>query len=207
VQDISERKEAERRQKLLVDELNHRVKNTLATVQSLAAQTARNCRSAEEFRARFEPRLLALSAAHDRLTRNQWEGACLGEIAREELAAHTAPGRRLRAEGPDVHLPPRASLSLSMALHELATNAAKYGGLSCAEGGLSIHWTLQGDDVDLRWTESGGPTIESPPTFEGFGTQLSQRSITGQLGGTLDREWRPEGLRVHMILPVSRLSA
>jgi len=97
--DVTERKEAESRQRLLLDELNHRVKNTLATVQSLAAQTARGCDSVGEFRARFEPRLLALSAAHDRLTRNQWEGASLRAIAEEELAAHAAPGRTLHAEG------------------------------------------------------------------------------------------------------------
>jgi PAS domain S-box-containing protein len=206
-QDITERKEGEARQRLLLDELNHRVKNTLATVQSLAAQTARNCGSAEEFRARFEPRLLALSAAHDRLTRNQWEGASLRDIAEEELAAHAAPGRRLRAEGPDLHLPPRASLSLSMALHELATNAAKHGALSAPGGEVALTWQIEREGspfptgVRLEWAESGGPAAE-PPRSEGFGSRLL-RVTAQELHGEMQSDFAPEGLRWRLSFPLA----
>ncbi|MDB5693462.1 MAG: signal transduction histidine kinase, partial [Alphaproteobacteria bacterium] len=210
-QDITGRKEGEARQKLLLDELNHRVKNTLATVQSIAAQTARNCSSAEEFRARFEPRLLALSAAHDRLTRNQWEGASLRDIAEEELAAHAAPGRRLRAEGPDLHLPPRASLSLSMALHELATNAAKHGALSEPGGEVALSWTIerQGSPfptgVRLLWVEKGGRDV-TPPATEGFGSRLL-RVTARELDGEMDMDFAPEGLRWRLTFPLAHPTA
>jgi PAS domain S-box-containing protein len=206
-QDVTERKEAEARQKLLLDELNHRVKNTLATVQSLAAQTARNCHSAEEFRARFEPRLLALSAAHDRLTRNQWEGASLRDIAREELAAHAAPGRRLHVEGPDVQLPPRASLSLSMALHELATNAAKHGALSAEGGEVSLSWTIEREGcpfptgVRLEWVETGGPPVKRPAA-EGFGSRLL-RVTARELNAETETDFAPEGLRWRLSFPLA----
>jgi two-component sensor histidine kinase len=114
---------------------------------------------------------------------------------------------KIAIEGPSVLVGSNTTTSLALVLHELATNAAKYGCLSCAEGELVIRWAVQDENVDLLWTESGGPSIESPPTFEGFGTQLSQRSIAGQLGGALEREWRTEGLRVRMVLPLNRLSA
>ncbi|MGE5564482.1 MAG: PAS domain S-box protein, partial [Bacillota bacterium] len=127
VQDITSRRMAEQHRKLLLAELNHRVKNTLATVQALAAHTARNANSAQDFRKRFEPRLLALSAAHDRLTRNDWRGADLKDIVADELKAHGGSDGRACGEGPSIILPPRVSLSISMALHELATNALKYG--------------------------------------------------------------------------------
>jgi PAS domain S-box-containing protein len=206
-QDVTERREAEAKQKLLLDELNHRVKNTLATVQSLAAQTARNCTSAAEFRARFEPRLLALSAAHDRLTRNQWEGASLRDIAQEELAAHAAPGRPLQVHGPDVHLPPRASLSLSMALHELATNAAKHGALATAGGQVALSWSVVREGshfptgVRLEWVESGGPEVK-PPAGEGFGSRLL-RVTAKELNGEMATDYTPSGFRWSLSFPLS----
>ena len=205
--DVTERREADARQKLLLDELNHRVKNTLATVQSLAAQTARGCGSVEEFRARFEPRLLALSAAHDRLTRNQWEGASLRAIAEEELAAHAAPGRTLNAEGPDVHLPPRASLSLSLALHELATNAAKHGALAAPGGRVELSWETEGSPFPTRlallWRERGGPVVAGPPEREGFGSRLL-RVTARELGGTMEIDFAPEGLAWRLAFPLDR---
>ena len=207
-QDVTDRKEAERRQRLLLDELNHRVKNTLATVQSLAAQTARDCASAEEFRARFEPRLIALSAAHDRLTRNQWDGASLCELVDEELAAHSAEAGRLRTEGPDVHLPPRASLSLSLAIHELATNAAKHGALSVAEGEVDLRWDVERAGsapptaLRLEWVERGGPPVAAP-SREGFGSRLL-RVTARELGGEMELDYRPEGLRWRLSFPLAQ---
>jgi PAS domain S-box-containing protein len=205
-QDVTERKEAESRQRLLLDELNHRVKNTLATVQSLAAQTIRGCTSVEEFRGRFEPRLLALSAAHDRLTRNQWEGASLREIVDEELAAHAAPGRRLVAEGPDVHLPPRATLSLSLAVHELATNAAKHGALSVEDGEVALRWTAEPPrraapaSVAMEWRERGGPPV-AESVREGFGSRLL-RVTARELDGDMALDFGPEGLVWRLSFPI-----
>jgi PAS domain S-box-containing protein len=207
-QDITTRKEAEARQKLLLDELNHRVKNTLATVQSLAAQTARSCRSTEEFRDRFEPRLLALSAAHDRLTRNQWEGASLKDVVEEELSAHAVPGRTLRVNGPDVMLPPRAALSLSMALHELGTNAAKYGALSVDGGAVEVNWSVERDRLSpkriiLSWTEQGGPApAPVAARTNGFGSRLL-RVTAEELRAAMNVDYAPEGLRWRIDFPVA----
>jgi two-component sensor histidine kinase len=111
-------------------------------------------------------------------------------------------------EGPEVRVGSNTTTSLALVLHELATNAAKYGSLSNTEGRLHIRWQIaEGEVVDLVWTEAGGPPIAAAPGFEGFGSQLSQRSIAGQLGGTLSRDWRPDGLRVHMRMPMDRLTA
>lgn len=197
-QDVTARVEAETQQKLLLDELNHRVKNTLATVQSLVVQTARNCATAEEFRARFEPRLIALSKAHDRLTRNRWEGANLAEIVAEEFGPAGGAGNQLTASGPDIVLPTRASLSLSMALHELTTNALKYGALSAPGGTVQLHWNVERSGpfpsrVNLDWKESGGPPV-SPPTAEGFGSRLL-RVTAKELGADMGMEFAPEGFR------------
>ena len=206
VQDITERKLAEEQKKLLLDELNHRVKNTLATVQALAAHTARSATSAEDFRRRFEPRLLALSAAHDRLTRNDWRGANLADIVNGELGAHDMPDA-VFVEGPDIILPPRVSLSLSMALHELATNALKYGALSAPGGRIEVRWQVGRDPatpypvgVQLHWEESGGPPV-STPAQEGFGSRLL-RVTAAELRGSLDVEWEPKGLQWHLSFPL-----
>lgn len=208
VQDINERKLAEEHKKLLLDELNHRVKNTLATVQALAAHTVRTATSPEDFQRRFEPRLLALSAAHDRLTRNDWRGANLADIVSGELSAHDTPGA-VSMEGPDLILPPRMSLSLSMALHELATNALKYGALSVEGGHVDIRWDVKRDPstpypsgVQINWVESGGPPVR-PPAQEGFGSRLL-RVTAAELDGDLDLDWRPEGLRWRLRFPFHR---
>ena len=159
-------------------------------------------------------RLSALSRAHELVqpaaTNAPGTGADveLARLIEAVLDPYRQAGENaIIIEGPVVAVGSNTTTSLALVLHELATNAAKYGCLSSTEGALAIRWTLQDGNVDLLWVESGGPPIESPPTFEGFGTQLTQRSITGQLGGTLDREWLPEGLHVHMILPLDRLAA
>jgi PAS domain S-box-containing protein len=206
VQDITERKVAEEQKKLLLAELNHRVKNTLATVQALASHTARGATSAEDFQRRFEPRLMALSAAHDRLTRNDWRGANLAEIVSGELNAHDVPGA-ISADGPDIILPPRVSLSLSMALHELATNALKYGALSQANGRVEVRWQVMRDpatpyptEVELSWEERDGPAV-TPPAEEGFGSRLL-RVTAAELRGKLECQWNPEGLRWRLSFPL-----
>jgi PAS domain S-box-containing protein len=206
VQDITDRKLAEEQKKLLLDELNHRVKNTLATVQALAAHTARSATSAADFRERFEPRLIALSAAHDRLTQNDWRGANLTDIVSGELGAHHVPGA-VSCEGPDIILPPRVSLSLSMALHELSTNALKYGALSVAGGRVVVRWAVSRDPsspypngIELSWKESDGPAV-TPPTDEGFGSRLL-RVTAAELKGALNVDWKASGLEWHLAFPL-----
>ena len=208
VQDINERKQAEQHRKLLLDELNHRVKNTLATVQALAAHTVRNATSAEDFRSRFEPRLLALSAAHDRLTKNDWRGANLVEIVCGELDVHSAAGARIGAEGPDIVLPPRVSLSLSMAIHELAANALKYGALSVPDGRIDIRWSVGREEgtpyptkLRIHWAESGGPPV-AEPAQEGFGSRLL-RVTAAELKGETETLWKSGGLQWSLEFPLA----
>jgi PAS domain S-box-containing protein len=197
VQDVTDRVEGDRQKKLLLNELNHRVKNTLSTVQALVSQTARNCTTAAEFQMRFEPRLLALSTAHDRLTRNEWLGVRLSEIVEEELAVHRDCERELTAEGPPLVLAPKTSLSLSLALHELATNAVRYGALSAVGGAVAVTWRVERDESDrpilqIDWRESGGPLV-SPPQRTGFGSRLL-RVTAAELEGEMSSDFAPTGL-------------
>ncbi|HEY8566365.1 MAG TPA: PAS domain S-box protein [Beijerinckiaceae bacterium] len=196
-EDIHERKTAEEHRVLLINELNHRVKNTLATVQSIARQTLRNAPSPEEASAALESRLVALSRAHDVLTRENWESVSLREIVALALSPYGNLGEgRLRAEGPPVRLPPRTALALAMALQELATNAAKYGALSNATGELHVGWTLEESDppsLRLRWEERGGPTVAAP-TRRGFGSRLIERSLGQDLGGAVAIVYAPTGV-------------
>jgi PAS domain S-box-containing protein len=179
--DVTARVRAEHQQKLLLDELNHRVKNTLATVQSIAAQTLRNTPDPAAFKAAFEARLMALSATHDLLTARNWRSAGLGDVLRAELGPYG--GHRATLDGPDVDLSPAEALALGLIFHELATNAAKYGALSTAGGGLEIRWSETDGDrrrLDLQWREHGGPAV-CAPTRRGFGSRLIERSL-GALG-------------------------
>lgn len=195
----------QRRQKLLVDELNHRVKNTLATVQSIALQTLRSHPDQAAFAEAFQSRLLALSHTHDLLTRNHWEKADLAAILAHEAAPYGAD--RLVLEGPPVSLGPRAALALGMAVHELATNAAKYGALSVASGVVTARWTLSGTADDQRlvldWTESGGPPV-AEPARKGFGGRLIELSIRHDLAGEVRTDYAPDGLRVRIEAPLPR---
>lgn len=214
ISDITERQALEEAQKLLTRELNHRVKNLFAIANGMVSMTARTAKDPKDMATALRGRLSALSRAHELvqpasiMEPGSGTDVELSRLIEAVLEPYRQSGQnRIAIEGSNVAVGSNTTTSLALVLHELATNAAKYGCLSCSEGELTIHWTLQGEDVDLLWTENGGPAIEAPPSFEGFGTQLSQRSIAGQLGGTLEREWRPEGLRVHMIIPLSRLSA
>jgi len=196
--DVTDVREAEARQRLLINELNHRVKNTLATVQSLAHQTVRDDFTVREARDMLTSRLLALSAAHNVLTQESWEGAELGEILRETLrpydALGSAPGTaRIQIECASVWLTPNAALAFSMALHELATNAAKYGALSEAGGEVLIRCHTDERTVELVWEERGGPPV-TPPTRNGFGLRLLQRGLATELGSSAVMEFRPTGV-------------
>jgi PAS domain S-box-containing protein len=207
VQDITERKAAEQRQKLLMDELNHRVKNTLATVQSLASQTARSAHTPAAFREGFEGRLIALSKAHDQLTMHHWESADLRELLSGSLAPYAGVGsERVVLRGEDVVLRPRAVLTLAMAVHELTTNAAKYGALSVPGGRIEIHWRpVRGDNdrllLRIDWIEQGGPSVAQPKQ-RGFGSKLIEGSIAAELGGTARLVFEPQGLHCEILIPI-----
>jgi two-component sensor histidine kinase len=205
--DIDQEKRAAEHQRLLVNELNHRVKNTLATVQSISAQTLRNANTTAEAREAVEMRLLALSRAHDILTRENWEGASLGEVVAQALEPFRTSGQdRLHAAGPDVRLTPRMALALAMALQELATNAVKYGALSNNRGSVHVTWSIRNGAVPprlaLRWTEKEGPRVE-PPQRRGFGSRLIERSLAQDLDGTVHIEFAPNGVECIVDAPIS----
>ena len=195
--DRTEAVRAAERQKLLVDELNHRVKNSLATVQSIAAQTLRSTPDPAAFREAFEARILALSTVHNLLTGASWEGAYLQEVLAGELAPHGED--RVRLEGPAVRLSAQQALSLALVIHELATNAAKYGALSAAGGRVEVAWRLEAGRLSLAWVERGGPTVTTP-TRRGFGSRLIERTASHELGGRATARYRPEGVEVDLDL-------
>jgi two-component sensor histidine kinase len=193
-------------QALLVNELNHRVKNTLATVQSIAARTFHGGGATSEARAAFEARLTALSKAQDVLTRKNWEGARLEEIVREAVEPHCADERaRLALKGPAVQLPPRMAMALAMALHELCTNAAKYGAFSTREGQVAVEWLVvfEGERPRLRltWRERGGPPVRLPAR-RGFGSRLIERGLAGELGGEVHLRFEPDGVVCMLDAPI-----
>ena len=190
-EDIHERRQAEDHQRLLINELNHRVKNTLATVQAIAFQTLKGDIPLQEARARFEARLLALSRAHNLLTERSWDGAPLERIVADSVE-HFGHDR-VEFEGPPLWLAPRAALALALALHELATNAAKYGALSEQHGKVLISWKIAEDRLRLQWKERGGPPVQEP-SGRGFGSRLIERGLAADLGGAARLHFEPDGL-------------
>jgi PAS domain S-box-containing protein len=200
--DVTERVRTEEHRKRLLDELNHRVKNTLATVQSIAAQTVRATPDPVAFRTAFEARLMALSGVHNVLTSANWEGARLEELLRLELGPYGAA--RSSLEGPAVRLSAQEALTFALVTHELATNAARYGALSVPEGRVAVAWSETRDDVGARrltldWRETGGPTVVAP-TRQGFGSRLIQRSIQVDMKGETTMAFEPDGLRCRIAL-------
>jgi len=191
--DVTERRRAEERQRLLVNELNHRVKNTLALVQGLALQSFKDGRDMPEAREAFQLRLAALAAAHDLLTRESWEGATLEALAAETLGLHDGGDARIAWHGPPVRLNPKAAVSLVMALHELCTNAAKYGALSVPHGRVEVDWSVAGDLLTIVWRERGGPAVR-PPERRGFGFRMIERALAADLAGGARLEFAPDGL-------------
>lgn len=193
VRDITDRKSEEEHRETLLAELDHRVKNVLAAVQSLAAQSARRTTSTEGFLSAFAGRLKAMASAHELLTATRWRGASLAHIAAAELGG-LAPGQA-RWDGPDLVLTPRAANAVSLALHELATNAVKYGALSVETGRVEVTWesTAEGG-FTLQWAENGGPTV-SPPERRGFGSTLLDQVTGRELGGEGRVDYRADGVR------------
>lgn len=201
---VLERKRTEEHQRLLLNELNHRVKNMLAVIQSIAVQTFRGAAAAPEARAAFESRLTALAGAHDLLTGRNWEAAGLRDVIARTGIACGAGAERLRLEGEDVELAPRTAVSMAMALHELCTNAGKYGALSTEEGSVRLSWRVDGDEerrLRLVWQEQGGPPV-APPAARGFGSRLIERGLAAELGGTVELQFLPEGVRCVVDAPL-----
>ncbi|MDB5644811.1 HWE histidine kinase domain-containing protein [Methylobacterium sp.] len=207
--DITDAKRAAEHQQLLIHELNHRVKNTLATVQSIAGQSLRRLEGPEASAARaaFEARLLALARVHNVLTRESWDGAELGNVVADAIAPLDATeGQRSRfiVSGPALRLPPRLALSIAMALHELGTNAVKYGALSQEGGTVAITWTISREPETrllLRWAEAGGPPV-APPTRTGFGSRLIERSLARELDGEVQLHFAAAGVICTIEAPV-----
>lgn len=197
VADIEGEKRDEARRNLLINELNHRVKNTLASVQSIASQTFRSSILTEDGLAAFEDRLLALSNAHNLLTQEHWEGADLKRLATLALEPHDPGDGRLRVTGESVRLGPPAALAFAMALQELATNAVKYGALSVPRGRVELQWhvdvTADGRRLKVSWVENGGPPIRLP-IKKGFGTRLIERSLAFELGSEASIRYEPQGV-------------
>jgi two-component sensor histidine kinase len=198
--DVTDRVLAERQQKLLVDELNHRVKNTLATVQAIAQQTMRSAADPAAFQAAFQSRLLALSQTHDLLTATNWRGAALRDVLMVELEPFEATQHELT--GADVELTPAEALAFGLVTHELATNAAKYGALSTPGGCVSVDWRVDDRRLSLTWRERGGPRV-APPERRGFGSRLIERSLQGALAGHANLDFAPDGLTCRIELPLS----
>ena len=207
LRDITERKRSEEHQSLLLRELSHRVKNTLAVVQSIAAQT-RLFADPDQFYDTFTARLEALGSAHDLLTKSEWEGAALADVVRLALAPYEGHGivQRWAMEGPGIWLAPNEAVTLSLVFHELATNAAKFGALSNATGTVDVSWDLDHAElptaVEMRWLEYGGPTVKSP-LHRGFGSRLLDRAVAHELGGETRLDFSSAGVECRLRFPLS----
>lgn len=201
---------AEAMQSLLVDELKHRIKNTLQTVQSIAAQTFRHAQDIPDALQRFEGRLVAMGRANGLLSVENWRDAEMTSLVESALEPFVAKDKnRVQMAGPRIPIAEPSAVMISMILHELATNAAKYGALSNDDGKVSVHWRTVGNGdrrVQLIWQESGGPPVVVPER-KGFGTTLIQRGLTGQLGGSAEIEFGPSGLRCTLECPMGAASA
>jgi two-component sensor histidine kinase len=202
--DVTDREEAERARELLVAELNHRVKNTLAVVQGIAHQTFKGTATPASARTAFEGRLVALSRAHNLLTQANWENASLEELAILTLDANGADGARISLAGPPILLPPKEAVSIAMALHELSTNAIKYGALSNDAGKICLEWSrTDGSEpqIILSWTESGGPPVDAPKR-RGFGSFLLERTLARDLDGEVIVRFEPAGVACTIRAPL-----
>ena len=208
VLEITEYKLAEAHRELLLHELSHRVKNTLATVQSIAAQTAQSATTVDAYRNAFMARLTALSGTHNLLQIGDWHGALLRDVLLTELAPYQTDAARWTIEGADVLLEPSTALAFGMAIHELTTNAAKYGALSNADGRVDISWVARtqadGRALAFAWRETGGPPVKKNRR-KGFGTRLITEGLALQLDGKIELDFEPEGIRcsIDVLLPAT----
>lgn len=204
VRDITERRESERRIDALLREVNHRAKNLLGLVQAIAFHT--RAADIDDFRERFSARLQALATNQDLLVSSNWQHVSLGDLVAAELAAFPDPLKeRVSTEGPSVDLAAPAAQALSMALHELATNAIKYGALSTGSGTVSIVWQTEAEEFSIAWIETGGPPV-SAPDHAGFGTRVISRLIESQIGGRVALTFPHEGVQWRFRAAMARLT-
>lgn len=205
-QDITERKRIDEHRDLLADELSHRVKNSLTMVQAIVAQTLRKAASLQDAGDVLQSRIAAMAGANDLLTTERWQGADLRSLIERALKPFAQDnGEGFRLCGPDLQAPPRVATSLALVLHELATNASKYGALSVPGGEVRLDWAVETADgllqLHLTWKEIGGPAV-SPPVRTGFGTRLVDRVLTGDVGGRTRLDYQPDGLRLYAVIPL-----
>ena len=209
LRDRTDARRASDHKELLINELNHRVKNTLATVQAFTTQTLRTATSLPEAREAITARLVALAKVHDVLTAECWEGADLAQIVADALRVHAGDGQRCTWKGNPVRVTPRVALALSMMLHELATNALKYGALSNETGTVAVSWGLSCTDgtssgtklrLGLRWEETRGPPV-TPPTRRGFGSRMIERGLAAELDGEVWMGFEPAGVVCTVDMP------
>lgn len=207
--ELDVRRAAERHRELLINELNHRVKNTLATVQSVVSQTLRTAPSVQTARGAIDARLIALAHTHDLLTRENWEHTALSEVVQVALGPFRADHRdRFRVVGPELQLAPKTAVAFAMALHELLTNAVKYGALSKPEGRVVIGWQIQAGPpprLTWIWRERGGPPAPSP-TRKGFGLRLIESGLAAELDGSVQVTFEPEGLTCSIDAPLPQVA-
>ncbi len=200
-----ERAKAHDRDKLLMAELDHRVKNTLANIQALVTQSSRSAESVTAFVEGLDKRIHSMAKAHSLLTQSRWEGVSVEGLLREELDVYGAASGVVSLAGDDAVLTPKSALALSLALHELATNASKYGAFSVPGGSVAVRWHVRDDlGLGLSWTEAGGPRVV-PPTRRGFGSSLIERALTLETGGRATIDYRPGGVVCDIVLPRSSL--
>jgi two-component sensor histidine kinase len=198
--DLTAIKQAEDLQRLLMNELNHRVKNSLAIVQSIAIQTLRGAADLGEAQEALDQRICSLARAHDLLTSRDWTGAHLHEVI--ERATQPFAAEQFVVSGERVEISPQQVLALSMALHELATNAAKYGALSTEAGTVALSWRVQDEALHLRWAESGGPAVK-PPRRRGFGSRLLKHGLVRDISGVSSVTYAPGGVVWEIVTPLS----
>jgi two-component system CheB/CheR fusion protein len=192
--DTTERRDYERRQNILLAELQHRVKNILASVQAIGRMTHQRSTNLAEFWEAFQGRLMALATTQELLTRPETDQVSLAELVDRELSAQGARNENIRIGGPALHLTAKAAQNLALALHELTTNATKHGALTEAQGLVEVKWRIEDDRVRFEWIESGGPSVVKP-IRRGFGTELMEKAIPYQLRGQTKLEYPPEGMR------------
>ena len=204
--DITKRHAFEQSQSRLIDELNHRVKNTLALVQGLAMQSFRPDREPAEAQEVFQNRLATLASAHDLLTRTEWQGATLSALVDAALAVHDEPRGRLARGGPALTLSPKAAISLILVLHELATNAAKFGALSAPRGTIAFSWSIEDGILALDWREAGGPPVEAPRR-RGFGLRMIERTLANDLSANVTMDFAEEGFHLAVHAPEEKINA
>jgi len=203
VLDVTERVRAEETQRLLIGELNHRVKNTLATVQAIASQSLRRADSLAQFQQNFSGRLQSLARAHSMLSATTWESASLRKLIADQISIGAASEERLVLSGDDAELAPELALRFALVLHELTTNAHKHGALAVPEGRVAISWTVEEGALALDWVESGGPRVQTREN-RGFGSELIEGSLL-PCGGRAAATFDPAGIRWHIMLPLEKV--